>query len=270
MKLKAGIFSFCILSILLTSCSSYKTVPYFQSKNQKKKEVEYATYYKENAIRFQPGDILAITVNITGPQSIAYDYNLPLQPSPTDGNSSEVNQGQGRQTYLVDQEGQIDLPVLGTIRVTGYTAPELQRYLKKVISTKHLKVEPVVTVRLMNFRLTVTGEVNRPGEIFATRDHISLLEALALAGDMTIYGRRDDIHLLREMPDGSIKQIKLDISKADIISSPYYYLHQNDVIYVAPNKARSYTADANPQVGTVLGIGSFLISLVSFVMLVTR
>ncbi|MDR2410176.1 MAG: polysaccharide biosynthesis/export family protein [Bacteroidales bacterium] len=243
-------------------------------KDQTRKEVSIATYYKENTIRIQPDDILSITVNIIGSssdaQKIAYDYNLPLQPVITADNSSEINTGMGKQSYLVDKEGKIDFPVLGMIRVSGYTTAELQKYLKKLMLSRHLKIDPVVTVRLMNFKLTITGEVNRPGEIVVLKDHISLLEALAMAGDMTIYGKRDEILLLREMPDGSIKRIILDISKTDIISSPYYYLHQNDVVYVTPNKARSYVADTNPQIGTILGIGSFLISLVSFVMLIKR
>jgi polysaccharide export outer membrane protein len=154
--------------------------------------------------------------------------------------------------------------------VSGYTPTELENHLKKLMLSKHLKVDPVVTVRLMNFRLTVTGEVNRPGEISVTRDHISILEALAYAGDMTINGKRDGILLLREMPDGSVKMVPLDISKASIISSPYYYLHQNDVVYVTPNKSKAYVADVNPQVGTVLGVGSFLVSIISFVLLVTQ
>jgi polysaccharide export outer membrane protein len=238
---------------------------------QDKGEVEIASYYNESTIRFQPDDILSITVNIpaSSAQAVAYDYNLPLQPVATDGGDF-VNQGLGRQTYMVDKDGKIDFPVLGLIRVVGYTAAELQKYIKSLIYPKQLKEEPIVTVRLMNFRVTVTGEVNRPGQISVSKDHVNLLEALALAGDMTIYGRRDNIALHREMPDGSIRIVHLDISKSDIISSPYYYLRQNDAVYVMPNKARAQLTDVNPQVGTILSIGSFLVSLVSFVLLVTN
>jgi polysaccharide export outer membrane protein len=245
-------------------------VPYLQTKDQGRKEVSIATYYKENTAHFQPDDIISITVNIVGAPAVAYDYNLPLLPAPIDASSTAVNPITTRQTYLVNKEGYIDFPVLGSIRVSGYTPGELEEHLKKLMMSKHLKIDPVVTVRLLNFRLTVTGEVNRPGELTVSRDHISILEALANAGDMTISGKRDGILLLREMPDGTIKMVTLDISKADIISSPYYYLHQNDVIYVTPNKSKAYQADVNPQIGTVLGVASFLVSLVSFVMLVTQ
>jgi polysaccharide export outer membrane protein len=171
----------------------------------------------------------------------------------------------------VEKEGKIDFPVLGQIKVSGYTSPELEQYLKGLIMNKYLKTPPVVTVRLLNFRVLVTGEVNRPGFVDMTnKDHLSLLEALAMAGDMTINGKRDDIQLLREMPDGTIKKVKLDISKIDIISNPYYYLHQNDIIYVTPNRAKAQAADSSPQLGTVLSIGSFLVSLVSFVLLLAR
>jgi polysaccharide export outer membrane protein len=272
MKLKSGFFIFLLLSIWLTSCVSSKKVPYFQMKNQKQKEVTLATHTKENTVRFQPDDVLSITVNVPGHkgQSVAYDYNLPLQPSPTDGSALEVHQVTTRQTYLVDKEGHINFPVLGSVQVSGYTITELENHFKDLLRSRHLKFEPIVTVRLMNFRLTVTGEVNRPGPISVSQDHISIVEALAYAGDMTIYGKRDEVLLVREMPDGFVKKVTLDISKADIISSPYYYLHQNDMIYVPPNKTRSYVADVNPQLGTILSVGSFLVSLVSFVMLITQ
>jgi polysaccharide export outer membrane protein len=241
-------------------------------KGQEKREVEVSSFYRESTVRFQPDDVLSITINspASSAQSVAYDYNLPIQPAATDGTDTYINQGLGRQTYMVDKEGKIDMPVIGQIRVVGYTASELQKYIKSLIYPKQLKDEPIVTVRLMNFRITVTGEVNRPGQISVPKDHVNLLEALAFAGDMTISGRRDNIALHREMPDGSVKIVHLDISKGDIISSPYYYLRQNDVIYVMPNKARSQVTDVNPQLGTVVSIGSFLISIVSFVLLITN
>jgi polysaccharide export outer membrane protein len=240
-------------------------------KDPGRKEVNIASYYKESSVRFQPDDVLSITVNLpaSSAQSVAYDYNLPVQPVANDGDEY-INQGLGRQFYKVDKEGKIDFPVLGYIQVVGYTAAELQKYIKSLIYPKMVKEEPIVTVRLTNFSITVTGEVNRPGPITLTKDHVNLLEALAQAGDMTIYGRRDNIQLYREMPDGSIKRILLDISKSDIISSPYFYLRQNDAIYVMPNKVRAQLTDVNPQVGTVLSIGSFLMSLISFVLLLTR
>jgi polysaccharide export outer membrane protein len=241
-------------------------------KDQGKGETEISSYYQESTTRFQPDDVLSITVNApaSNAQSIASDYNLPVQPAPTEGTDEVVNQGLGRQTYMIDKEGKIDFPVLGQIRVVGYTAAELQKYIKSLIYPKQMREEPIVTVRLMNFRITVTGEVNRPGIVLVSKDHVNLLEVLALAGDMTIYGRRDNIQLHREMPDGSVKIVSLDISKADIISSPYYYLRQNDAVYVMPNKVRAQLTDVNPQVGTILSVGSFLISLVSFVLLLTN
>jgi polysaccharide export outer membrane protein len=155
--------------------------------------------------------------------------------------------------------------------VSGYTAPELEQRIKGLIMKKYLKAEPVVTIRLLNFRMMVTGEVNKPGPVeFVNKDHVTLLDALTMAGDMTINGKRDDILLIREMPDGTVLRKRLDISKIDIISNPYYYLRQNDVIYVTPNRAKAQAADSSPQLGTVLSVSSFLVSLVSFVLLVTN
>jgi polysaccharide export outer membrane protein len=165
---------------------------------------------------------------------------------------------------MIDKEGKINFPGLGSIRVSGYTQSELENELK-VSLRKYLKSDPVVTVRLMNFRISVMGEVNRPGPIPAGRDHMNVLEALALAGDMSINGKRDDVQILREMPDGTIKRVRLDISKADVMMSPYFYLKQNDIIYVAPNSNRKYGAtDAGiwlTALSTLMSISIFAIYL---------
>jgi polysaccharide export outer membrane protein len=233
--------------------------------------MDISSFYRENTIRFQPDDVLSISVNVVGEQSVAYDFNLPLQPSGTTDNSSEsyVNQGVGRQTFMINKEGEIDFPVLGLVTVSGYTQAELEQFLKNRLRS-YLKVDPVVTVRLTNFRISVLGEVNRPGQISISKDHINILEVLSLAGDMTIYGKRDDVWLIREMPSGEVKILSLDITDAQIISSPHFYLRQNDMLYVVPNKMRAQTADVSPQMGPILSVASFLMSFVSFVLLLAR
>jgi polysaccharide export outer membrane protein len=264
------IYLFFLLLVSISSCSSYKKVPYLQT-GEKVRELDLSSFYRENTVRFQSDDVLSITVNVLGEQSVASDFNLPLQPSGTTDNSSEsfVNQGVGRQTYMVTKAGEIDFPVLGLIKVSGYTQAELEQEMKRLLR-EYLKVDPVVTVRLMNFRISVLGEVNRPGQYSISKDHINILEVLSLAGDMTIYGKRDDVWLIREMPDGAVKMLSLDISAVEVISSPHFYLRQNDMVYVVPNKVRAQASDVSPQLGTVISVASFLMSFVSFVLLLAR
>jgi polysaccharide export outer membrane protein len=216
--------------------------------------------------------VLGITVNVVGDQAVATDYNLPFQPVATTENSSEsyINTGIGRQTFLVDKDGYIDYPVAGMLKVSGYTAQELEKYIKKFLSEQYLKTDPVVTVRLLNFRITVQGEVNRPGQISISKDHINLAEALALAGEMTIYGKRDEVLIIREMPDGKYKFLTVDISKDSIVSSPDFFLHQNDMVYVSPNRSRTGSADIGPQLGVIVSVSSFIMTLISFVIYLSR
>jgi len=266
-------FLFCLLLILETSCGSSKKMQYFQSQERRKGKVipNIPSTLSKNTIRFQPDDILAITVNVPGEQGVANDYNLPLIPAATTENSTEedVRTGQGRQAFLIGKDGTIDFPVLGIIKAAGYTQGELEKYIKERL--KGILLAPsVVTVRLLNFTITVTGEVGRPGTFPVTKDHINILEALALADDMTVFGKRDDILLLRPKPDGNYERISLDISKENIISSPYFFLHQNDILYVMPTKAKSQSADVSPWLNVGMGITSFVISVVTFVVLITK
>ena len=268
MKIKSVVyFLFCLLLMLEASCSSSKKMQYFQSQERRKGMVipNIPSYMSKNTVRFQPDDVLGITVNVPGEQGIANDYNLPVVPAATTENSNEdeIRTGIGRQAFLISKEGTIDFPVLGVIKAAGFTQGELEKYIKERL--RGILIAPsVVTVRLLNFTLTVTGEVGRPGTFTVMKDHINILEALALAGDMTVYGKRDDITLLRPKPDGNYERISLDISKESIISSPYFFLHQNDILYVMPTKAKSQSADTSPWLNVGMGITSFAISLVTF------
>jgi polysaccharide export outer membrane protein len=275
MKFSVWKFSCFVLLITISSCTTYKKVAYLQPEEEREREYELASFYKESTVRFQPDDVLSITVNLPGGESaVVADFNLPFMPTATGDGSSEsyVNLGVGMQTYTVNKDGYIDFPVLGMTKIAGYTRSELEEYFKTRIFENYLKdKKPIVTVRLLNFRITIQGEVNRPGTISVSRDHISLVEALAYAGDMTIFGKRDDIRIYREMPDGQMKIIRVDISKESTLSSPDFYLHQNDVIMVQPNRTRTETADMiSPRFSTAMSLIFSLISLYSFVMYLSR
>jgi len=271
MKIKLGIYSFCFLLIaLLASCGASKKVTYIQSEvSRKGKVVDLPSHRKENFIRFQPDDILGITVNVPGEPAVAADYNLPLIPLGNTENSTDyVSTGMGRQTFLIKKDSTIDFPVVGIIKVAGYTQDELENYIKERLTEK-LKAPAIVTVRLLNFTITFAGEVNRPGPITVSKDHINLLEALALAGDLSINGKRDDIRVLRPTEDG-YKEISLNISKESVISSPYYYLHQNDYVYVPPISQRTQSADVSPRWSSSVGIYSFVVSVITFILMITK
>ncbi|MDR1764345.1 MAG: polysaccharide biosynthesis/export family protein [Dysgonamonadaceae bacterium] len=261
-----------LLPLFINSCTAYKKVPYVQPKvkTSSGEEVIIPSFAHESTIRFQPDDALNITVNVVGEQSLATDFNLSLVPTATSENSAtEVSGGVGRQAYLIDKEGYIDFPVLGKIKASGYTRQEFEEYLKEKIKTFIPGADAVISVRLASFRIYVAGEVASAGEKSVSRDRMNILQALSLAGDMTIYGRRDNVMVLREMPDGSLRKVYLDLTDEKVINSPDFYVRQNDYIYVEPNKVRSQAADVSPQVGVAVSVGSFLISMVTFVLLLS-
>lgn len=234
-------------------------------------EVFYRTCQEVAVIRFQPDDVLGITVNVSGEPAVAGDFNLPFQPTATNENSTEssIGQGYGRQTYQVSSAGEIDFPVLGAIRVAGLSPEELEGYLKNQLAA-YLKTDPIITIRLMNYRISVLGEVGRPGQYSIPKLRVNVLEALALAGDMSIYGRRDNIKLMRELPDGELQIVRLDITDPEISASPYFYLKQNDILYVEPNKARARASDIGSHTSILISVGSMLLTLANLIILVAK
>jgi polysaccharide export outer membrane protein len=144
--------------------------------------------------------------------------------------------------YLVSNGGTIEFPVLGTIKAAGLTKEQLKETITKKLVDQKLLTDPIVTVRFLNFRVTVLGEVNHPGELSVPSEKISLLEAIGLAGDLTIYARRDNVLVIRENENGDKEIKRIDLNSKELLSSPYYYLRSNDIVYVEPNKARIASA----------------------------
>lgn len=259
----------CLLGLFivgLSSCNSYKKIPYLgNGLSNNSSTVTIPSPFRENEVRFKIGDVLGITVNALGSESsLVADFNLPFQPTASADNTGEndVPQGIGRQTYLIDHEGFIDFPVIGKISVEGFTHDELEVELKSQLK-KYLKVDPIITIRLLNYRVTILGEVGSPGIYPVSRDHINILEALAMAGDMTIYGQRENVKLIRELPDEKLEVVHLNLNDAWVASSPYFYLRQNDILYVEPNKTKSKSADIGAQTNLWLSLTSIGLSVVS-------
>ena len=228
-----SIITLCLL--FLSSCASYKKVPYLQDEYAVKNLQEARPMYDA---KIMPKDLLTITVNTADPEvEVADFFNLTVQTSYNTTRTTSLSQQPTLQQYLVSNEGTIDFPVLGSLKVAGLTKGEAEELICKKLSV-YLQ-NPIVTVRMSNYKISVLGEVARPGIFSVNYEKINVFEALSLAGDLTIWGMRDNVKLIRENADGQSEVVKLDLNKTDIVDNPYYYLQQNDVLYVTPNKSKA-------------------------------
>lgn len=222
--------------ILFSACNSTKEVVYLQDVvplKQQDIERKYEVFIHED-------DLLSIMVNSKDPE-LALPFNMPMVTYQIGSESSGQQRVLG---YLVDTNGDIDFPILGKLHVAGLSRLELRDLIKeKLISGDYIK-DPVVTVQFLNYKVSVMGEVARPGSFTITGDRITLLEALSMAGDLTIYGRRDRVAVIRE-ENGKRTILFHDLRSSDIFTSPCYYLQQNDIVYVEPNKAKAGQRDIN-------------------------
>tara|TARA_R110000850_G_scaffold277086_1_gene422384 strand:- start:119470 stop:120273 length:804 start_codon:yes stop_codon:yes gene_type:complete len=255
-KYKDLIFKFSatlVLFLLLTSCVSKKEIIYMQ-------DIESITSNTEKLYSttvIQPNDILNINVSAFDMEAVA-PFNLIMSTRPQQNQEMQATTSGQKLNYLVSNEGTIEFPVLGTVAVGGLTRQEVTLKLKTEIST-YVK-DPIVNVTIANYKVTVLGEVTSPGTFTVPDERITLLEALGRAGDLTIFGKRDNIIILREK-DGVKSHTLVDITKSDFLHSPYYFLQQNDVIYVQPNSAQVSSAAYNRNTSVYISIASVLISL---------
>ena len=227
------IFIFC--SLFVISCASYKKVPYLQDEHVMKDLQEARPMHD---VKIMPKDLLTITVNTADPEvEVADFFNLTVQSYYNTSRSNSLSQQPTLQQYLVSNEGTIDFPVLGCLHVSGLTKGEAEELIREKLSV-YLQ-NPIVTVRMSSYKVSVLGEVAHPGIFTVNYEKINIFEALSLAGDLTIWGMRDNVKLIRENADGQSEVIKLNLNNSDIVDSPYYYLQQNDVLYVTPNKSKA-------------------------------
>lgn len=239
--------------IPVVSCVSKKDVLYFQDIEKLNEAYENSNY--KTIIR--PDDLLTITVSVLDPKA-AMPFNPPIVNSPSlDGQS--VMGRQQIQTYLVDKEGYIEFPVIGTLKLGGLTREEAMNTLRKEIA-EYLK-NPIINLRILNFTITVLGEVQRPGAYTVNDERITVLEALGLAGDMSLYGKRTTVKVIRE-ENGDIITGNLDFTTADLVHSPFYYLQQNDVVIVDPNGAQVQSSGFNRNSTVFISIAGILISVI--------
>ena len=244
-------FWILVLAVVSTSCVSKKKMVYFQQK-EVAKVLDSVQNYEP---RIQPSDLLYINVSTVDIEAAA-PFNL--YESVGTGMPKPIN-------YLVNKEGEINFPVLGKINVSGLTTDEIATKLTGLLAP-YLK-NPVVNVSLKNFKITVLGEVKNPGSYPVVGERISVLDAIGLAGDLTIQGQRSNITLLREQ-HGKKKYITLDLTDKNIALSPYFYLAQNDVIYVEPNKTKMNSAAVGPNTSIIISAISTLISLLAILKII--
>ena len=266
--MKKNFFSLAFLAtllLLITSCGTSKSIAYIQNSDS----INYDNSRYLYDAKIMPKDQLTISINTVNPEA-SLPYNLLLQTSYTQGRSVSVGSGT-MMPYLVDNNGYINFPVVGKLKVGGLTKTECQDLILEKIRPFMAESEnPVVTVIMSSYSVSVLGEVNRPGSFQVGREKITILEALSQAGDLTIYGVRDKVKLIREDATGKKEIHTLDLTDANIVASPYYYLQQNDIVYVEPNKVKAQ----NSRVGnaTTLWVSgtSILISLASLIVNILR
>ena len=233
--------------VLFGSCSTSKNVAYFKNSEQVNLDASKMLY----DARIMPKDQLTITVSATDPEA-AVPFNMTV-PTPY-----------MLQSYLVDNDGTIDFPKVGRVKVEGLTKAEAEKKIEDLIKPYMAASEnPIVTVRMSSYSISVLGEVTRAGSYQIAREKVTILEALAMAGDMTIYGVRDKVKLIREDSNGQKSIHILNLNDANIINSPYYYLQQNDVVYVEPNKVKSQNSSVGSMTTLWFSATSILISLTS-------
>ena len=253
------ILSLTLMVLAAVSCSTPKEISYFQDLQPGVTELAITDPVE---IKVRPKDKLSILVNAQDPK-LTNMFNLPIV-SQQIGQESTGSSGTSRGVsgYTVDSFGDINFPVLGKIRVEGMTREQIADYLTKQLKEQELIKDPVVTVEFMNLGVSVLGEVNKPGRISINRDNMTILDALSEAGDLTIFGKREKVLVLRQ-EDGKQRVYGVNLCSAEhIYSSPVYYLQQNDVVYVIPNNTKSRQSTVN---GNTVRSTSFWISLASLI-----
>lgn len=255
---------FFLLPLVLTGCSSYQKSLYLQNDAV----INQSTQGQLYDFRIMPKDILTILVSTTDPAASAPFYRRIGQEK----GSQPIQQGMQNAElldYLVDNEGLIDFPVLGKIKVSGMTTRECEAVIREKLKS-YLNEVPNVTVRSSNYKFSVLGEVNAPGTYTVQDEKVTIFEAIAQAGDMTLFSIRDDVQLLREDSEGRRQVVHLNLNDANITQSPYFYLQQNDVIYVKPTKAKVRTNTFNSNASMWITILSVLTSISTLVIAITK
>lgn len=249
----------CFATALLSSCVTQRRMAYFKPVDTTSADSLNVQFHAADEPHIIVGDQLLITVSALDPDAAA-PFNLPFVTYMVPG-AEAASTTPNVQSYIVDKDGNINFPVLGTLHLAGLTKSEAIALFNNKLETS-LR-DPIVNIRFMNWHVTVIGEVNRPGRYTVTDERISILDALAMAGDMTVYGQRDNVLLTREN-NGKLEFARLNLNSEEIFTSPYFYLQQNDVLYIEPNKVRAISSqNVSLYLSMVTTLGSLATVIIS-------
>lgn len=261
MKINKFFLGALLVALMFTSCRPAEEIAYI---SDAQRDSAFALKGQFSG-GIQANDILGIYVESQTPES-TIQFNQETNKIVTLNNGGTVlNPGTSVVSgYLVNHDGDIIFPVLGKIHVLGLTHNELAKLIEnQLISQGHI-TDPVVTVKLMNFKVCVLGDVTRPGQLVVAGERLTIFEALSMVGDLTIYGQRHNVTIIRE--ENGVRTIgEVDLSSKSVFDSPYYYLHQNDVIYVEPNMRKKKNAERDPMTMTYISSAVSIVSVISSV-----
>lgn len=264
MKKLLVVFSLFVIALSFTGCVMTKQVAYFQNMDS----VDLSGQKAMPEIHIKPNDELTILVSALNPEAARpFNMSTTATSNTMSGNSTA---SKSLYSYIVDTDGNINFPVVGKIQLAGLTRPQAEDMIAKVIKPYFAEDEnPIVKVRYSSFKVTVIGEVSGTKVLNVENERLSIIEALAQCGDLSVYGKRPNILLVRESAEGEKTTARFNLNDANIFNSPYYYLQQNDVIYVEPHKARARSADVSSYTFWT-PIASVLISLATFTISLTK
>ena len=262
MKLK--ILLILIFPAFFFSCMTPpRNIVYFQDldKYQQNIKVKVDSAAYEPVIKKYDELLITVSAPILDQEAVA-QFNLPMTAFLTPGETS-FQQSAMVQTYIVDSEGTINFPVIGQITLSGLTKSQAIERIRQSVSS-YIK-DPVVNMRILSFKVTVLGEVFKPGTVPISQEKVSILDAIGAVGDLTIYGDRKNVLLIRENDNGSFDYVRFDLTSSDLFTSPYYYLQQNDKIIVEPNKTKQLESNYSPANSYKLSIYSMVFSALSVI-----
>lgn len=256
------ILALVLVAMVSASCVTQKKMMYLQGADANVADSLNTRFESQTEAVIHKGDALTIFISALDKEAVT-PYNLPAVVYATPG-STTVQTTPMLQYYMVDEQGDVELPVLGKIHVEGLKRSEVAEHIKSLLEKQ--VVNPLVQVSLVGAKVSVLGEVNRPGQVALGQGRLTLLDALAAAGDLTPYGQRNNVLVTREV-DGKLQMARIDLRSSDLFTSPYYYLQQNDVVYVSPNKVRAVSS-ANAglwlsMVSTVASAATVIVTVVN-------
>jgi polysaccharide export outer membrane protein len=241
------------IAFSIASCTTTQKTTYFESVT----DMSIPTAFENYEPIIQKNDILSVYISSLNPEASAV-FNAPnTQATSTSTTTGSTSAG----GYLVNSEGNIQLPILGTVKAAGITKKQLKANITSSIVDKKLLIDPIVTIRHLNYEVSVIGEVGKPTVINVPNEKISLLKALGIAGDITVFGKKENVLLIREN-EGKREVVRIDLSSKDFLSSPYYYLQPNDVVYIEANKYKVQNANRNQQLLPTILSGMSILALV--------